>query len=53
MHDNYMIFPMETMNVTQTYLGKTSHYPHTTGTPKDYPIDLAGADSGRRAVFCP
>ena len=53
MHDNYMIFPMETMNVTQTYLGKTSHYPHTTGTPKDYPIDIAGADSGRSAVFCP
>lgn len=50
---NYFTFPMETMNVTQTYLGTASHYPHTTGTPKDYPIDIAGIDAGQSAVFAP
>ena len=49
----YFTFPMETMNVTQNYLGKTSHYPHTTGTPKDYPIDCAGIDGGKSAIFAP
>ena len=41
------------MRITQTYLGKTSHYPHTTGTPKDYPFDEAGADGGRDWLYCP
>ena len=50
---NYLIFPMKVLRVTQTYTGKTSHLPHTTGTPKDYPIDLGGADSGRDYVYCP
>lgn len=47
----YNCLGMETLNVTQNYLGGTSHKPHTTGTPKDYPIDLAGADSGQSAFF--
>lgn len=47
----YFTFPMETLNVTQTYLGKVSHYPHTTGTPKDYPIDIAGIDEKQSAIF--
>ena len=50
---NYLIFPMKYLNVTQTYAGKTSHLPHTTGTPKDYPVDLGGYDSGRDWVYCP
>ena len=49
----YFTFPMETLNVTQNYLGKTSHYPHTTGTPRDYPIDCAGIDGGQSAIFAP
>ena len=49
----YFTFPMETMNVTQTYLGKTSHYLHTTGIPKDYPIDCAGIDANQSAIFAP
>ncbi len=53
MNKNYMIFPMNVMRITQSYLGNTSHFRHTTGTPKDYPIDCAGADTGRDAVFCP
>lgn len=50
---NYLTFPMKYLTVTQTYNGKTSHLPHTTGTPKDYPVDLGGADSGRDWVYCP
>ncbi len=50
---NYLIYPTKIMRITQTYLGKTSHYPHTTGTPKDYPFDEAGADGGRDWLYCP
>lgn len=50
---NYLIYPTKIMRITQTYLGKTSHYPHTTGTPKDYPFDEAGADAGRDWMYCP
>ena len=46
-------FPMETMRITQNPYGNTSHHPHNTGTPKDYPIDCAGIDGGRSAIFCP
>lgn len=49
----YFTFPMETLNVTQNYLGGTSHLPHTTGNIKDYPIDVAGADGNQSAVFAP
>ncbi len=49
----YFTFPMETLNVTQNYLGGTSHLPHTTGNPKDYPIDVAGADGNQSAIFAP
>lgn len=47
----YNVFGMETLNVTQSYNGTTSHKPHTTGSPKDYPIDVAGADGGQSALF--
>lgn len=47
----YNVFGMETLNVTQSYNGTTSHKPHTTGIPKDYPIDVAGADGGQSALF--
>lgn len=46
-------FPMETMRITQNYNGKTSHYNHSHGTPKDFPIDIAGAGAGQSAVFAP
>ena len=46
-------FPMETMRITQSPYGNTSHHPHNIGTPKDYPIDCAGIDGGRSAIFCP
>ena len=47
----YFTFPMETLNVTQSYTGTYSHLEHTTGSPKDYPIDIAGNDSGQSPVF--
>lgn len=50
---NYLTYPFKTMKITQSYLGRTSHYPHTTGYPKDYPIDEGGADTGRDWFYCP
>ena len=46
-------FGMETMRITQNYNGKTSHYNHSHGNPKDYPIDCAGVDGGQSAYFLP
>ena len=53
MSKNYLTFPMKVMGITQTYNGKTSHYSSSHGSPADYPIDIAGADTGRSAFFCP
>ena len=50
---NYLTYPMKTMRITQNYKGKISHYPHTVGTPKDYPIDEGGKDTGRDGFYCP
>ena len=50
---NYLVYPCEVMRITQNYNGKTSHYPHTVGYPKDYPIDEGCADSGRSWFRCP
>lgn len=50
---NYLIYPFKTMRITQNYNGTTSHRPHTTGSPKDYPIDEGGADTGRDWFYCP
>ena len=50
---NYLIYPFRTMRITQSYTGTTSHLPHSSGTPKDYPLDEGGADGGRDWVCCP
>ncbi len=50
---NYLIYPCKTMRITQSYTGTTSHLPHTTGTPKDYPIDEGCSDTGRDYIYCP
>ena len=50
---NYLIYPCKTMKITQNYLGTTSHYPHTVGYPKDYPIDEGCTDTGRDYMYCP
>lgn len=53
MAKNYLTFPMKIMGITQTYDGKTSHYISSHGTPADYPIDIAGKDTGREPFYCP
>lgn len=53
MEKNYLTYPLKNMNITQTYSGRTSHLTHNTGTPKDYPIDEAGANTGREYMYCP
>lgn len=53
MSKNYLTFPMKVMGITQTYDGTTSHYISSHGSPADYPIDIAGADTGRSAFYCP
>lgn len=50
---NYLIYPCRTMRITQSYTGTTSHKPHTTGSPKDYPIDEGCSDTGRDYIYCP
>ena len=50
---NYLTYPMKNMRITQNYNGKTSHYPHTVGTPKDYPVDEGGKDTGKEKIYCP
>lgn len=53
MPKNYLIFPMKVMGITQTYDGTTSHRDSSLGVPADYPIDIAGKDTGREPFFCP
>lgn len=53
MAKNYLTYPCKTMRITQNYNGRTSHYPHTVGSPKDYPIDEGCKDSGREYMYCP
>ena len=48
---NDLIYPFRVMRITQRYDGKTSHLPHTCGTPRDYPIDEGGAGGGRDACY--
>ena len=53
MSKNYLIYPCKIMRITQNYNGKTSHYPHTVGNIKDYPIDEACKDANRDWMYCP
>lgn len=50
---NYVQYPFKNMRITQLPTGTTSHKPHTTGNPKDFPIDEGGKDTGREAFYCP
>lgn len=50
---NYLTYPCEVLRITQSYTGATSHLPHTTGYPKDYPWDEGCADGGRSKCYCP
>ncbi len=50
---NYLVYPCKAMRITQSYTGTTSHLPHTTGKPKDYPIDEGCSGTGRDYIYCP
>ena len=50
---NYLTYPCKVMRITQTYTGTTSHLPHTTGSPKDYPWDEGCSGTGRDYCYCP
>ena len=51
---NYLIYPLQIMNITQTYKNNFTHSRHTIGTPKDYPIDdNCGATGPNGYFYCP
>lgn len=50
---NYAIFPMQNLKVSQSYKGSYSHAGNFTGTPRDYPIDICGKDTGREYFYAP
>lgn len=50
---NYATYPMTVQNIVQNYSSSFSHAPNVNGSPKDYPIDDAGKDSGRDYMICP
>lgn len=50
---NYVTYPCKTMRITQNYKGKTSHKPHNSGYPKDYPVDEGCANTGKDYIYCP
>ena len=49
----YLIYPFKVMGISQTYDGSYSHRKYSTGNKKDYPIDEAGADTGRDYMYAP
>ena len=49
----YLTYPFKTMTIMQSYTGSTSHYPHTRGNYRDYPIDEGGKDTGRDPFYAP
>lgn len=49
---NYLIYPTKVINITQTHL-EGNHASHSSGEPKDYPIDDGSADAGRSYFYCP
>jgi len=50
-----MTYPLKHMRITQSYYGDTSHRRHwdPNTTYRDYPIDDAGENEGREAIYCP
>ncbi|MDO4832415.1 MAG: SH3 domain-containing protein [Clostridia bacterium] len=50
---NYAIFPMHNLKVSQNYKDSYSHAGHFNGTPRDYPIDISGKDTGREYFYAP
>lgn len=55
MNNNYMTYPMKNMRITCRYdqAAHAKHCINVTDGRVDYPIDDAGYDSGRDAIYCP
>lgn len=49
----YLKYPTKNMRITQDYNGSTSHKIASTGSPKSYPIDEGGANTGREYFYAP
>lgn len=52
MSKNYLIYPTQTMNITQTHT-MGNHAAHNSGSPKDYPFDEACEGTSRSWFLCP
>lgn len=50
---NYLIYPLKTMNITQSYHDNYTHLRHTQGNLKDYPIDDACGSNDQAYFYCP
>lgn len=50
---DYLTYPFRIMRITQNYNGTTSHYGHSHGNPRDYPVDEGGSDQGRDPIYAP
>ncbi len=50
---NYAVYPQKVLNITQSYTGSFNHYLNSTGSPADFPIDMADQTSGREAFYAP
>lgn len=49
---NKLTYPFKVLRLSQSY-NAGNHVVHNTGSPKDYPIDEAGVDSGKSVFYCP
>ncbi len=51
---NYLVYPMATMWITQSYISEYSHKKHYKGKPQSFPIDDQGTSNTSRDWFlCP
>lgn len=50
---DYLTYPFKTMGISQGYNGSYSHAKYSKGKPADYPIDEAGADTGKDWMYAP
>ena len=50
---NFPVFPQKICNVTQSWNGTYNHYLNSTGSPSDYPMDIAGGTTDREPFYAP
>lgn len=50
---NYLVYPLSTMRITQSYNGTFSHEKYFKGKPQSFPWDEGGKDGGRDWLYCP